>query len=137
MKRAIILYLCAAAVMLPLDLAWLSIVARKFYMEQIGALLLDKPNLPVAAAFYLLYVVGIVIFAMMPAVRSGEWTDAALYGALFGFFAYATYDLTNWATLRGYTPAMALVDIAWGTAVTAVSATAAYLLARKLTDLSV
>ncbi|PSC06682.1 DUF2177 domain-containing protein [Alsobacter soli] len=135
MKRALVMYVCAFLVMIPLDLVWLGVVARRFYVEQIGGLLLERPNLPPAVAFYALYVVGVVIFAMMPAARSGSWIDAALYGALFGFFAYATYDLTNLATLKGYSAAMAAVDIAWGVLVTAVTASLGYLLARIFVDL--
>ena len=97
---------------------------------------MSAPNLLPAAAFYSLYVVGVVIFAIMPAVRSGAWTDAALYGALFGFFAYATYDLTNLAVLRGYSTTLALVDLSWGAVVTALTATGGYLLARTFADLS-
>ncbi|GGH10455.1 membrane protein [Alsobacter metallidurans] len=136
MKRALILYGWAFAVMIPLDLLWLGVIARKFYVEQLGALMLDRPNVVAAVLFYALYVVGVVIFAIMPAVRSGNWVDATLYGAAFGLFAYATYDLTNLATLRGYSLTLAVVDIAWGVAVTCATATFGYLLARHFADLS-
>ena len=104
MKQSVILYLCTAVVMWPLDLLWLGLVARTIYRREIGGLLLDRPEIVPAALFYLVYVVGIVVFAVRPAVQSGELATALAYGALFGFMAYATYDLTNLATLRGYTP---------------------------------
>ena len=131
MKQAVVLYGCTLAVMLPLDLLWLGLVARGFYQSQLGPLLLDRPALVPAVAFYLLYAVGIVIFALAPAVADGRPSTALLYGALFGLFAYATYDLTNLATLRGFPPAVAVVDVAWGAAVTAASAWAGFSLARQ------
>ena len=96
-----------------------------------GGLLLDKPNTPVAALFYALYVAGVLVFAVLPALDAGQWSRALLHGALFGFFAYATYDLTNLATLKGWTPSVALLDLAWGTVVTGVSATAGCLVTRS------
>nr|WP_211199039.1 DUF2177 family protein [Blastochloris tepida] len=131
MKQAVVLYGCTFAVMLSLDLLWLGLVARGFYQSQLGPLLLDRPALLPAAAFYLLYAAGIVIFALAPAVADGRASTALVYGALLGLIAYATYDLTNLATLRGFPPAVAVVDIAWGTAVSAASAWAGFNLARQ------
>jgi uncharacterized membrane protein len=130
MRNAVILYLSAAAIFLPLDAIWLGLVARRFYMAEIGPLLLDRPNWGVALGFYLLYLVGLVIFAMLPALASGSWRTALVYGALFGLFAYATYDLTNLSTLRGFTWRIALVDIAWGTAASGAAASLGFLIAR-------
>jgi len=130
MKQSAILYLCTALVMWPLDLLWLGLVARTVYRREIGGLLLDRPEIVPAVLFYLVYVVGVVVFAVRPAVQSGEVTTALAYGALFGFIAYATYDLTNLATLRGYTLAIASIDLAWGTILTAISAAGGFLLAR-------
>jgi len=90
-------------------------------------------NFTAAGGFYLMYCVGIVIFAISPALRSGAWTDAALYGALFGFFCYATYDMTNMATIRDWPVRMSIVDMAWGTVLTGVSATLGYLVTKWLT----
>jgi uncharacterized membrane protein len=129
-RQALIAYGCAALVMLPLDIAWLGTVGRTFYKQQLGSLLLERPAWGAAVAFYLIYVVGVVIFAIAPALRDGAWTTALLFGALFGFFAYATYDLSNLATLRGFTPAVALLDIAWGTVLTALTAAGGYALMR-------
>jgi len=131
-KQAALLYGIALLVMLPLDIVWLSTVGKGFYRDQIGALLLDQPRLVPAAAFYLLYGAGVVLFAVSPAVASGSALQAALWGALFGFFCYMTYDLSNLATLRGFTTAFAVVDIAWGTVMTAVVAGVTVAVAKRL-----
>jgi uncharacterized membrane protein len=127
MAQYLIAYVGTLFAFLAIDMVWLGFIAKDYYREGIGHLMLETPNLGAAAVFYLLYVVGIVIFAVTPAMTAGTWTKAALYGALFGFFAYATYDMTNLATLKGWPLSITLVDIAWGTCLTAVSATAGYL----------
>lgn len=132
MRVHVTAYLATAVVFFTLDLLWLGWLARDFYRGQLGALARPTPILPVAAAFYALYVVGIVIFAVAPAIEAGSWRTAAMLGALFGFFAYATYDLTNIATLRDWPVRMSVVDLAWGTALTAASAAAGYWLTRQL-----
>jgi uncharacterized membrane protein len=127
-------YGATAVVMLALDIAWLGFIAKSFYREAIGHLMADPPNLVAAVVFYLLYPAGVMLFAVAPAAWIGVLaasTDiplsrAVLAGALFGFFAYATYDLTNLATLRGWPWRLALVDIAWGTALTAAAAAAGH-----------
>ncbi|MEO6564405.1 MAG: DUF2177 family protein [Casimicrobiaceae bacterium] len=129
MSRLVIAYLATLAAFCVLDFVWLGFVARGFYQAQVGALLLAPPKWGVAVMFYALYVVGIVVFAVQPALDSGSWLRALLLGALFGFFCYATYDLTNLATLKGWTVPMAVVDILWGIVITAASATAGYTLA--------
>lgn len=128
MKAWLVGYAAALAGLLLLDGLWLGVIARAFYQARIGSLLLDRPNLGIAALFYLAHAAGIVIFALPHAV---SWTTALLYGALFGFFVYAAYDLTNLATLRGWSSAVAALDLAWGTFATAVATTAAFLLVRK------
>jgi uncharacterized membrane protein len=127
-------YGATAVVMLALDIAWLGFIAKSFYRDAIGHLMADPPNLVAAVVFYLLYPAGVMLFAVVPAAWSGllaastdiPWLRAVLAGALFGFFAYATYDLTNLATLRGWPWRLALVDIAWGTALTAAAAAAGH-----------
>jgi uncharacterized membrane protein len=119
-------FLTAGGIMAVIDAVWLSVIANKFYKSQIGSLLLDKPNMPAAVIFYLVYVLGIVMFVLRPALEKESWQYAALYGALFGFVAYATYDLTNLATLKGWTLKLVLVDLAWGALLTAGVATLAY-----------
>ncbi len=133
MTRVAIAYAATAIVFCGLDFIWLGFVAKGYYQAQVGALLLDKPNLPVAAMFYALYVVGVLVFAVMPALDAGSWSKALFQGALFGLFAYATYDLTNLATLKGWSTGLALLDMAWGAVVSGVSATAGFLVTRTLT----
>lgn len=110
--------LVAGGVMGVIDFVWLSVVANKFYKSQIGTLLLEKPNMIAAVAFYVIYVVGIVAFVLTPALEKNSWQHAAGYGALFGFIAYATYDLTNLATLKGWTLKLVVVDLLWGAVLT-------------------
>jgi uncharacterized membrane protein len=132
MTRLAVAYAATAIVFCGLDFLWLGFVAKGYYQSQIGALLLSKPNLPVAMAFYALYVAGILVFAVLPALDASAWTRALLYGVLFGFFAYATYDLTNLATLSGWSSGVALLDLAWGSVVTGASATAGYVITKTL-----
>ena len=130
MTRIIVAYLATLASICIGDFVWLGAVAIGFYQSAVGPLLLAHPNWPAAAAFYALYAAGTVIFAVMPALRAGSWPKALLLGALFGFFAYATYDLTNLATLKGWSLGVTIVDIAWGMVVTGMAATVGYLSAR-------
>lgn len=115
------------AIMGIFDAIWLSLVAKRFYYGQLGSLLLEKPNMVAAVLFYIIYVVGILVFALNPALAQKSWQTAAGLGALFGFVAYATYDLTNLATIKGFTPTVVMVDLAWGTCLTAAVTTLAYL----------
>jgi uncharacterized membrane protein len=119
----VVAYIAAAVVFLGLDAVWLSRIALGLYRQELGPLLREKPNLPIAGAFYLLYVAGIVILAIVPALGEGGWTRALLMGAVLGLVAYGTYDITNLSTLKGWSARLALIDIAWGTGLTAVSAT--------------
>ena len=123
-------YVAAAVAFCLADLLWLGFIAKDFIQSQVGALLRTPPGWTAAAIFYAMYLGGVVFFAVRPALAEGSLGTAALHGALFGFFCYATYDLTNLATLRGWTLPMALADIGWGTAVTAWAATAGFLGAR-------
>ncbi len=136
MKRVVFLYVSAAIIFLPLDMAWLTLAARDFYKSRLGDFLLAQPRWGAAIAFYLIYLGGIVVFAMLPAVTQGSWRTALVHGALLGFVAYAAYDLTNLATARGFSTTVALVDIVWGTVLTAATATLGYLVAALMTDLT-
>jgi uncharacterized membrane protein len=127
----IIAWLAAAGAFLALDLLWLGVVARNFYWTQLGDLVRDKPDLGVAALFYAGYVAGVVFFAIMPALQTGGVWRAVLLGALLGLFGYGTYDLTNLATLKGYPPLLAAVDIAWGTFLTAAASAAGFLAVQR------
>ena len=130
MTRIVVAYLATLAAFCVLDFVWLGFLARNFYQAQVGSLLLAPPNWTVAVLFYALYIVGVVVFAVLPALDAGSWLSALVLGGLFGFFCYATYDLTNLATLKGWTVPMAVVDILWGVVITAAAATAGYALTR-------
>ena len=114
--------LATFGVMAVLDGIWLTLAARNFYRDNIGHLLGDATNWPPAIAFYVIYTVGAWFFATQPGVDDGSALTAALRGAAFGFVAYATYDLTNHATLRGWPTLVTVVDMAWGTVLTAAVA---------------
>lgn len=108
-------YLIALVIFLALDALWLGVVARNFYAERMGNLMLDQPRWGVAAVFYAVFVIGLVYFAISGHLASGDWKAAILTGALFGFFTYLTYDATNLAVLKGYDTTVAIVDTIWGT----------------------
>jgi uncharacterized membrane protein len=132
MRTILIAYAATTVIFFAMDFVWLSLALNTIYKPQLGALLLDKPNMPVAAGFYLLYVVGVLAFAVMPALAQGDWTRALWGGALLGLVAYGTYDMTNLATTAGWSPIVSVVDMAWGTFVTAVAATAGYFIVRAI-----
>lgn len=124
--RLLVAYAVTAVVFLGLDALWLSQIALGMYRREIGALLLDKPNLVIAGIFYLLFVIGIVVLAVLPALNGGGWTTALLNGAVLGLVAYGTYDITNLSTLRNWSLTVTIADLMWGTVLTAVSATVGY-----------
>jgi uncharacterized membrane protein len=128
----LIAYAVAALVMGVLDGLWLTKLMGPLYHRALGPVLSDNPNMAAAVAFYVIYLLGVMIFAVRPALNTGDWRQAALYGALFGFFAYATYDLTNLATLKVWSLKVALLDMAWGAVLTASAATAGALAALRL-----
>jgi uncharacterized membrane protein len=132
MTRIAIAYVATAVAFCGLDFLWLGFVAKGYYQSQVGTLLLERPNLGVAAAFYALYVAGVLIFAVVPSLETGSPARAFALGALFGLFAYATYDLTNLATLKGWSVGIALVDLAWGALVTGTSAAVGATAARAM-----
>lgn len=122
--------LIAGAIMGILDALWLTLVANKFYKSQLGSLLLDKPNMMAAVVFYVIYVVGVVAFVITPALDKGSWLHALGFGALFGLVAYATYDLTNLATLKGFPAKLVVVDLLWGAVLTAIVSALTYAVVR-------
>jgi uncharacterized membrane protein len=130
MKFWIYAYGGAALVMLVLDGVWLSVMGKALYRPALGDILLDGFRVAPAVIFYVLYVGAIQIFAVSPAVKSGSVGTALIYGALLGFICYATYDLTNHATLKAWTTTLTLIDMAWGTALTAAASAGGYMLAR-------
>jgi uncharacterized membrane protein len=126
MGKAMWAYAATACVMIVLDLIWLGIIAKPLYQNGIGHLMAGSPRIVPAALFYLLFPLGLVLFAVLPQSATGVWTNALLWGGLFGFFAYATYDLTNLATLKNWPLPLALIDMAWGTTVSGVASTAGF-----------
>lgn len=115
-----------------IDLVWLGTVARKFYQSQVGKLLKPKPSLPAAIVFYVLYIIGLLIFAIMPAVHRDSIGYAAGASALYGLFTYATYDLTNLATLKDWPVLLTVVDVSWGIILSTLVATGTVLIGRHL-----
>lgn len=126
MNRYVVLYLTTLIVIIPLDFLFLGILAKGFFTSQVGDMLGDIRPLP-AILFYLLYVAGVLIF--VSAQAAATWPSTLLYGALFGLFCYATFDLTSLALLKHWTWPVAALDIGWGAVVTAVSSTAGLLVA--------
>jgi len=119
-KSTIISYLLTLIVFLIIDMFWLGIIAKNLYKKYLGGFLTDKVNWTAALIFYLIYVAGISIFAIYPAVSKGSAFNAILMGALFGLFTYATYDLTNLATLKGWPLNIVFIDILWGAFLSAI-----------------
>jgi uncharacterized membrane protein len=128
----VLTWLASLVAFLAIDLAWLGWIARGFYRERLGHLLRPDVGWTAALVFYALYVAAILLFAVLPALERGGIGRAALLGVVFGGIAYATYDLTNLATLRGFPAVVAFVDIAWGCVLTGSVATVGFLVARRL-----
>lgn len=112
-------YIAATAIFVAIDAVWLGLVAKNFYKNNIGHLMAKKPNFLPAIIFYALYIVGIVYFAITPAIDKGSATYALGAGALLGLLMYSTYDLTNNATLKNWPAKVTIIDMIWGTAITA------------------
>jgi uncharacterized membrane protein len=131
MRQYLIHYSIVLAIFLAIDFAWLSTAGRTIYVSEIGSLLRDRPNLAVAFLFYALFALGLLVFVIEPAVPAGLSKQVLILGGFFGLVAYATYDLTNLATLKGFTTRIAIIDMVWGTALSA-GVTALSLAAIKL-----
>jgi uncharacterized membrane protein len=108
------------------DMAWLGFIAKDLYKKYLGNFLSEQVNWTAAIVFYLLFIVGVFIFAIMPSVEKNSWVSAVTLGALFGFFTYATYDLTNLATLKGWPINIVIIDILWGSVLTGIVSTAGF-----------
>ena len=126
------LYVLTIPVFFASDLLWLGVVAKNFYQNSLSHLLSPMVNWPAALVFYFMYIVGIILFAVKPGLDAGSLAKAALWGALFGFFTYATYDLTNLATLRQWPIKVVVVDIVWGTLLCTLVASGSFLIGRWL-----
>lgn len=133
MSRSLIAYVATLVVFAIVDFIWLGFIAKDLYRNGIGHLMADTPNWIAAVLFYLLYIGGLVYFAVTPGLDADAWQRAALQGALFGFFCYATYDLTNLATLKGWPVSIVVADLVWGAFVSTVAATAGFFITRAIT----
>ncbi|MGE3363600.1 MAG: DUF2177 family protein [Rhizobiaceae bacterium] len=132
MKQYATAYVATGLVFLAIDIVWLTIAAQKLYRPLMGDMLLENFRLLPAVLFYFLYIAGIVVFAISPALGTGRWTTAAMLGAFMGLLAYGTYDLTNQATLRNWPVIVTIADLIWGTFLTASSATIGFLITRAV-----
>jgi len=126
------LYLIALPVFFVIDMIWLVLVARNFYKEQIGFIMKPEINWVAAILFYLLFIAGLVVFVISPAVEKRTWIHALGYGALFGLVTYATYDLTNLATLKEWPLKVTIIDLIWGTLLASSVSVVTYFIAIKL-----
>lgn len=126
------LYAITLVVFLGIDTVWLLSMSTRFYKRQLGDLMRESPNLPVALIFYLLYVLVVLLLVVMPAVEKGSLIQAVGFGALFGLAAYGTYDITNLSTIRDWPAIVAVVDMAWGSTLTGIVSAAGYLVATWL-----
>lgn len=126
------LYLLTVPVFFAIDMLWLGVIAKNLYQENLSHLLSPDVNWPAAMLFYLIYIGGILLFAVRPALAEDSVALALAWGAAFGFFTYATYDLTNLATLRDWPLKIVVLDIAWGTLLCASVATCSLLIGRWL-----
>ncbi len=126
------LYLIALPVFFLIDMLWLGVIAKNFYREQIGFLMKTDVNWVAAVIFYLIFIGGLVVFVLAPAVEKRSWINALLFGAFFGFVTYATYDLTNLAVTKGWPLLVTIVDLIWGATLAALVSTISYFIALKL-----
>ena len=132
MLKNFAIYASFLVALIAIDLAWLLGIAKNLYRDQMGDLMANDPKLIAGLAFYLLYALGVCIFVIVPALSKQSLIYALLYGALFGLFCYMTYDLTNLAVIRNFPTQLALIDIAWGSFVTAVCSGIAYWVGSRL-----
>ena len=131
MKTVGIAYAGTLLSFLVIDAIWLGLIAKSFYREQLGDLMLPAPNLAVAAVFYLFFAVAIVVLAVRPGLEAGSVWTAIGYGAVLGLAAYGTYDMTNLSTLRGWPVTLSIVDLIWGASLTATASSLGYTAARQ------
>ncbi|MGD0036891.1 MAG: DUF2177 family protein [Bacteroidota bacterium] len=126
------LYFIALPVFFVIDMVWLGLIAKSFYAKHIGYLMKPDINWTAAILFYLLFIVGLVLFVIIPAIEKGSWVHSLLFGALFGLITYATYDLTNLATLKDWPLLVTIVDLAWGAVLAASVSIITYFIANTI-----
>lgn len=128
------LYAIALPVFFAIDMFWLGVVSKNFYRAQIGSLLKTDVNWVAAIVFYLLFIVGLVVFVITPAVEKSSWMHAVMFGALFGLVCYATYDLTNLAVAKDWPLLVTIVDLIWGAVLAASVSTVTYFIANAISN---
>jgi len=126
------LYALTVPIFFGIDIIWLGVIARGFYRRHLGFILSPEVNWAAAIIFYLMYIAGILFFAVRPAVTSGSWLQAAFLGGLYGFFTYATYDFTNLATIRDWPVIIVLVDVLWGVCLCIIVSLSSFAIAKWL-----
>jgi uncharacterized membrane protein len=131
-KSYLLAYLATATTMLVLDAVWLGVIAMPIYNAGIGHLMAAQVNALAAVAFYLMFVAGLMHFVVLPSRQDAAWSDTAITGALFGLFTYATYDLTNLATLRDWPLHIVVLDVVWGMFISATAASAGRAALRRM-----
>jgi uncharacterized membrane protein len=130
--KYIYLYLLSFVIFLIIDLIWLNFIAKNLYQKEIGDLLLKNPNILPAFLFYALFIVALLILVVVPGVETESLSKTLLTGAVFGFITYATYDLTNLATLQGWSVKMTIVDLIWGTSVSTLMAYVSFMIGNRI-----
>jgi len=126
------LYFSTLLVFFAVDMVWLGLVARTFYGKYLGYIMAPSVNWLAAILFYLLFIVGVLVFVVLPGLKSGSLQDTLLRAALFGLITYATYDLTNLATLKDWPVMISVVDMAWGTTLSVIVSYAGLMIGRRL-----
>ena len=130
--KQLVAYFAGLVAFVVADMAWLGILTSRFYRPMLSDILLTSVNFPPALAFYVMYPIGLVLFAVNPAMKTNSLGTALIYGCLFGFFTYSTYDLSNYATLRNWSLALTVVDIMWGTILAGFAATVSFWITSRL-----
>ena len=129
--QTLLVYGITTLIFFAIDMLWIGLIARSFYREKLGFILSTEVNWPAAIVFYLLYIGGILYFAVLPALREHHWQTAVMQGAVLGLLCYATYDLTNMATIKNWPLVVVIVDMLWGVVLTGSVALVSYLIAAK------
>ena len=126
LKGMLLLYVFSAIVFFAVDMLWLGVVARNMYRKYLGYIMRSTVNWPAAVIFYLLFIAGILIFAVLPAIKNSSVSYALIYGLLFGFFTYMTYELTNYAVIKDWPFSIVLIDIVWGMVLSGIVSVSGY-----------
>jgi uncharacterized membrane protein len=131
MLKNFYLYLLTIPVFFAIDIIWIGFIAKDFYRRQLGYLMRAETNWIGALIFYLIFIIGLLIFGVLPALEKGSWQHAVIYGGLFGFFCYATFDLTSYALIRDFPLKVVIIDLLWGTALSAAVSAASFFLGKR------